>query len=532
MALSNAIDQNAISRTLGYALDFRDTQTAAAGVLPVRVAILSPIGTNATTEISKIENATRAKVLSTFGNCPAVSMIDIFKNNSNAAVDVIAVGLTKGATSANTTITFAITGTATAATKESEIKFVVNGTETYSAKIVKDDTMQDIIRKVLAILPVATTDNRQIFAATSGTNGITFTSSFSGTIGNDTKIQIAISGDEITATRGGINVSNAMINLTGGAGDPIFEDGYLEIQFGEIWYNIVVNPFGANSTVYDVLKTFNGTPSENGGTGRWNAQVVKPFIAISGTSESDIESTRNTQGIITKRGLKDMVGSADDLTNALCTAPNSANTPAQIAAAYTAIFAEQVRAKPHLDIAGKKLPVLSLYGQNIGEMEIYNIRDEIAKAGITTVTYDIQLQGYVVQDFITFRRMPDQSQMARDWNYCRNIFIDFNIAFNYQVLQRRTLLGKVIVKDDEIISSSRRSDVIRLSVWKAAIVNFFTQMIAFAYITDQDYSNESLLVELSGTNPKRINTQFAYKRTETVGIASTTAYAGFSFGEE
>jgi phage tail sheath gpL-like len=401
MALSNAVDANAISRTLGYALDFRDTQTAAAGVMPVRIAVLST--TQETTAPAKIMDATKQEVLEQLGNCDAVEMLDIIKKNANVTVDVIVVSMdANGEPSAD------------------------------------------------------------------------------------------------------------------------FTSEYLANAFGDVWYSIVVNPFGRNAKVYEILAELNGKPSENGGTGRWNAQIVKPFIAISGTSQSCITTLESPTG-----------RPAEDLTNVLGTAPNSSNTDAEIAAAYAALFAEQSRSKPQLDIAGKKLPVLKL-GEigEIGEMANYNKRDTLLKAGVCTVTYDMQLQGYVVQDFVTFRRMPDQSQKARDWNYCRNIMLDFNIAYNYQILQARTLLGKVIVKDDEVISASTSSDVIRLSVWKAAVVNFFTQMIALAYITDQEYCNENLFVELSGTNPKRINTQFAYKRTETVGIASTTAFAGFSFGEE
>jgi phage tail sheath gpL-like len=181
---------------------------------------------------------------------------------------------------------------------------------------------------------------------------------------------------------------------------------------------------------------------------------------------------------------------------------------------------------------GKKLPNITLFGEEIGEMSQYSTRDNLIKNGVSTVQYDRIISGYVVQDFVTFRRMPDQSETAKDWRFVRDIIIDFNIAFNYQVLQNRTLMGKVIVKDGENIQSDRRGDVLYLSVWKSAVVNFIEQMISLAYITDFEYSKNSLLVEISGTNPKRINTQFAYKRTSVANITSTTAYAGFSFGLE
>jgi phage tail sheath gpL-like len=521
MGVSNAIPANAMSRTLGYALGFRDTQTAAAGVMPVRIAVLSPI--TATTTAKKVENATPRRVLDTFGNCPAVEIVRILNNNTRVAVDVIAVG-TQGddaPTAASAEIGFSGT-----ATEKGALRMIVNGTEFYEVSIAEGDTAVIITTKLRGILPlnaaagaaiyrdIPTVDNVPVATKTN------IVSSYTGVLANDITVQISLEAAGVGMEFDGVNVQGDLYRLKGAEGNPVLTRDYLEETFGDVWYSIVVNPFGENAVIMTALKEFNGNPSEDGGNGRWNAQIVKPFIALAGTSRSNFEA------------MTTFPTTGDDLTNALCPAPNAVNTPGQIAASYAALFATRASAKPHLDISGQRLPVLALYGDNIGEMEVYDRRDDLVRKGISTCTYDRQLRGYVVQDFVTFRAMPDQNPMARDWNYCRNIMLDFNIAFNYQILQARTLLGRVIVKDDEIISSAIGNDVIRLSVWKAAVINFFTQMVALAYITDQEYSDESLIVELSGTNPKRINTQFAYKRTETVSIASTTAYAGFSFGEE
>ena len=41
---------------------------------------------------------------------------------------------------------------------------------------------------------------------------------------------------------------------------------------------------------------------------------------------------------------------------------------------------------------------------------------------------------------------------------------------------------------------------------------------------------DSLLVELSSSNPDRLETSFRYKRTGFLRISSTTMEAGFNFG--
>jgi len=520
MGISNAIEQSAVSRTTGYALDFRDTQTAAGGVKPVRVAVLTSI--SATTEMKKITNATRGKVIDTFGNCAGVEIVnDLATSAPNIPVDVIAVPLKSTAQnpveSAKIEINFS--------EKENAqigggfAKIIINGRYTAAVAVKNDMTAAQVAAASAAQFPNSADDTRSlnpVFASVIGEK-LTLTAKFGGVLGNQITAQVSISDGGLTADKSGA----ILHKLSGGVGNVDLDNfaDYLNEQMGDIWYDFVVNPFG--EILFDEFQKVNGTPSDDGGTGRWNARRVIPFVAISASNSA---VCGDLTAMTTGRG--------DDLTNVLTTAPNSANADYLIAAAWASLAAKQANTKPYLDIMGKKLPNITLFGEEIGEMSQYSIRDELVKNGVSTVQYDRAVGGYVVQDFVTFRRMPDQSETAKDWRFVRDIIIDFNVAFNYQILQNRTLIGKVIVRDGETIQADRRGDVLYLSVWKSAVINFIEQMISLAYITDFEYSKNSLLVEISGNNPKRINTQFAYKRTSVANIASTTAYAGFSFGLE
>ena len=344
-------------------------------------------------------------------------------------------------------------------------------------------------------------------------------------------------GCEIMNTLDGLNASQFIDVL---AVDPELPSldlrATLNTALGDVWYNIVVNPFAlspdgnydaVSAKFYAVLASVNGAPSDTGGTGRWNAITVKPFVAISGTNLEIFEPLPS-----------------NDLTNIIGTAPKAfADSPiftqasafriisARIAAAYAFLAYKQFSARPHLDIAGQILPEIEPPADlNTRIFETHDQRDTIAKQGICTVNIDRAARGYVVQDFITPYRPSAQGELAKSWRFVRDIFVDFNVAFNYNILQARRLLGKVIISDSDIIPAHLEKDAVRLSVWKAEVLIFLSNMISLLYMTDIDFARENLFVELSSDNPRRINTQFSYKRTSTVNIASTTAYVGFSFG--
>jgi len=404
MSVSNAVPSSALSRVVGYALEHRDLQTAAA-VLPVRILVLSDLGSEITARPvkTKIINADKNKVAEALGaSALGADVMEILDNlNSAQFIDVLPINSSLDDASA----------------LESEIK-----------------------------------------------NGL-----------------------------------------------------------GDVWYNIIVNPFGQNANVYQALQKINGYPDESGGMGRWNAIILKPFVAISGTNSTSFTHLPSTD-------LTNIVGTAPKAFAGVSTISNEAAN-ARIAASYALAAFRQFSTKPYLDIAGRHLEfIVPPTDLDIGAFETFDNRDSAAKNGISTVTIDRAAQAYVIQDFITGYRPQEQSELAKSWRFVRDVFVDFNIAFNYNLLQTRRLLGKVIVSDTEIINADRRSDVVRLEVWRAEVLAFLERMVGMAYVTDLDFSRQNLLVELSGTNPRRLNTQFAYKRTSVVGIASTTAYVGFSFG--
>ena len=289
-------------------------------------------------------------------------------------------------------------------------------------------------------------------------------------------------------------------------------------NIGDIWNTACLSCFDENQ--FDSFSDFNGIPSETGGTGRWNAKVAKPFIACTGTKESDKANL-----------LAFGTGRETDLTNCLATAPNSQGYTFEVSANYLGVFLSIMNAKPHSSCIEEyfwDLP--SPIDNDIGVMKNYEVRNELVKGGISTVSFDDCL-GYYIKDFITFRRIPAQADTAKDWRYCRDINgIDFNIMFRYLVLEGRSLRGKTMVNDLDQPDQSVSSDVIKPKDWKGLVTQFFEELNAKALIADVPFSQESLLVGISGVNPQRFDTSFNYKRTGIARVTSSTAYAGFNFG--
>ena len=331
------------------------------------------------------------------------------------------------------------------------------------------------------------------------------------TTANEIDIDIDVNNEDA-----GISYTLPVMANGGGA----FDISTALANIGEIWTTGIINTF--DKTLFDVFEDFNGVPSDLGGSGRWNALVAKPLIACTGTKESV-----KTNLFVFSSGRK------DDLTNCMAPAPNSLGFTFEAAANMMGVFLSVMNVKPHSTAADMyywDMP-FPINGE-IGAFKNYTGgRDDLVKEGISTVTVD-ESRGYRIEDFVTFRRLDEQAQNQKDWRYCRDIVgIDFNVNYNYRILEETNLYGKTTVPDSATISTDVSKEVVKPKQWKGDVYKLFKDLSEVALIADPDFSKASLMVGISGENPKRFNTSFDYQRTATVRISSTTAGAGFYYGE-
>lgn len=504
MAISDAVSSSVVSKVTGYKigkLAQNSTQN-----LPMRIAIIGQANTanqaELSTDATEITTAKQAGLLYGFGS-EIYHVMRILRPLSGTGVSgiptfVYAVEEAGGATSRIMTIE--TLGTATANATHT---IVIAGRENvdgqaYNFAVNVGDTSADISARIEdtinAVLGSPVT-------ATSSDYEATIETKWKGETAGDFSVSINTNGKDAGLTYG--------INETQAASGVPDISGALD-QFGNIWNTIVINCLGANSTVLDALEAFNGIPDPTTPTGRYSATLMKPFLALFG-------STLNNPTSITDLRKA-------EVTNVLCPAPNSEAFSFEAAANAGVLLAVQAQDTPHTDIAGKSYPDMPIPTDgNIGDMALYVNRDSFVKKGASTVEFFNEK--YRVCDFVTTYH-PD-GEIPPQFRYVRSLIQDLNVFYGYFLLEQQRVVDKVIAADDANISVS---GVIKPKVWKQIISDYFVDLESRALISDAAFSKASLQVGISTSNPDRLETSFEYKRSSFGRISSTNAAAGFNLG--
>lgn len=380
---------------------------------------------------------------------------------------------------------------------------IVNGRDsidfqTFAYSVVTGDTptviagkIKDAINGVLAS-PVSAVNALGVVTATSKWEG-------------ETSDQIHITIDFGSNAAG---VSYSQTATTSGTGTVDLAASLA--QFGDDWYTTVINTYG--TAQLDALEQFNGIPDPDAPTGRYNGLTFKPFMAFFGSVLSD----KDDLALIT-----DDSDRVEQVTNVLCPAPNSKGFDFEAAANAVVLFARIMQDTPHLDVNNKAYPDMPIPSDyNIGDMADYNNRDFLIKKGCSTVLLENGF--YKIQDFVTTYH-PD-GEVPLQYNYCRNLNLDWNVSDSYRTLENIRLKDKTLVADDQFVDVS---GVIKPKEWKAVVFDLFDDLAEKALINDPAFSKASCLVQISDTDPNRFETFFRYKRTGIARIESTDVEAGF-----
>lgn len=291
-----------------------------------------------------------------------------------------------------------------------------------------------------------------------------------------------------------------------GAGTPDIADS-LEL-FGNNWNTIVVNTYGAVSAIMTSLESFNGVPDPDNPTGRFVGNIMKPFIALTGSVLEDPSSITDTR--------------EDQVTISICPAPLSEGMPLEAAANATVLFAVKAQNTPHLDIEGMSYPDMPT-PTDIGDMATYNNRDTIVKKGCSTV--DLVSGKYQIQDFVT--TYHPEGEIPPQFRYCRNLMLDFNIAFGWNLIAIGNIVDHAIAADTDIVSVS---NVVKPKQVLQLLDSYADDLGQRALIADVAFMKANRSAVLDSDNPDRININFKYKRSGTARIVSTNGEAGFNFG--
>jgi len=504
-SISTAIGLERRARVRGYSLKrgFFDNTT---GNLGQMVAVLGEANTANQTELDTegrvITSAVEAGEIYGFGS-PIHQMFRILRPTSGDGIGGIPTVVFPQISDAAATPTvheWTVTGTATSNTSH---RFSIAGRESlefqnYDFSIQNGDSenaiaarMADAINSILES-PVSATVAANVVTLTTKWSGLTSASL-------STKINVGSNNAGLTYVQSAITPGAGLVDLVDSLN-----------QFEDNWYTFVVNPYGQEQ--FETLEQFNGIPNDTQPTGRYEGRIFMPFVALFGSTlddRDDITAITNSPERVRQ------------VTNALCPAPRSEGFPWEAAANVARLFARTAQDTPHLDINNLSYPDMPTpQNGQIGDMADYNNRDLLVKAGSSTVIFENG--AYVVQDMVTTYHPAGETPLQ--YAYVRNLMVDWNIADAYRILERRFVLDKVIIRDDQV---SDARNVIKPSEWRGIARQLFAAFAERALINEPDFSSDSLLVQISEVDPNRFETFFRYRRTGVARISSTDVEAGF-----
>ena len=506
---SNAVGSELISKIVGYKIT-KGNFSEDSPNLPMRVAILAEANFanqgSLNLDARELTTAKKAGELYGYGS-PIYTIMRILRPVNGGGIGGIPVvvypqAMPVGATAKVLHIT--PTGTATANGTHQVVIGGRNGVDgqSYAVNIAVGDDVDAIVEKISDVIN-SVLGSPVIGTFTTGVGAKTIaTSKWKGLTADDITITVD-TGDK------DLGVTYAVTSSASGAGTPSLAGALA--QFQEDWNTIVINSYGTQSDVMDELEAFNGIADPDSPTGRYTGIIMKPFVALTGTTEADADTL---VAITDPRAL--------EMTIVGCPAPNSAGLPMESAAAWGLQLARQAQDNPQLDLQSATnfdipTPI------NIGDMNDYLTRDRLVKAGCSTVE---KIAGkYKVCDLVTTYH-PD-GEIPSQFNYVRNLIIDWNIRFGVYLLEQINVVDHVIASDNDIVNAQK---VIKPKQWRLILNNYAESLAKRGLIADAAFMQESIIVNISSTNPNRLETFFRYKRTGFGRVVSTTAEAGFNFG--
>jgi len=499
---SDAVGLELVSKVVGYKITKGNFGNSTPN-LPQSVAIIGEAntanqGTLSTTPV-QITSAQQAGNLYGFGSPIYLSARILFPNSGSGigGIPVFVYPQAAAGSSTAKTLTIAPVGTATANVTHTLIvagrdgldgvsyDFTINVGDVPAGITVK---MQDALNNVLG----------SPFIGTSSSTVTTATAKWTGLTSQDLSIAIDTNGNSA-------GITYSVTQTVAGAGTPSIAASLA--LFENNWHTIVLNTYGAVTSIMNALEAFNGIPDPANPTGRYSGIIMKPFFAFTGSTLADPSTITDTR--------------QDNVTIVICPAPGSAGLPFEAAANCTLLQAVQAQNNPHLDISGMSYPDMPT-PVSIGVMSNYVNRDAIVKKGSSTV----ELVGgrYRVCDFVTTYH-PD-GEVPPQFRYVRSLVQDFNVRYGYYLLEIINVVDHAIASNTTVVTADK---VVKPMMWIQILRNYASDLALRGIIVEPAFMQDSLVVNIGTTNPDRFETFFRYKRSGFARISSTTAEAGFNF---
>lgn len=498
MSLSTAIGNERRERISGISIR-KGNYDYNTGNLPQIIAVFGEANTANQGSLSLVPyeftNSNEVGVRYGFGS-PLHQIARILRPKSGDGVGGIYTIVIPQATSGSATATSVVIGASGTANANVTHSLIVNGrngidSQKYSYNIAIGDTLLQVHQKMVDAVNAVL--GAPITGAATGVSA-TFITKWKGLTSAEIDIDFDVNGNNA-------GITYAIVNRTNGAGDVSLTSSFE--HFGETWYTCVINPYASKLAEFEA---FNGVPGDNA-TGRYSAQVFKPFHAFFGSKLAG----KDALALITNNASR-----VEQVTNVLCPAPNSKGFSWEAAANVVYRVARIAQDNPHQDVNNVSYPDMPIpLDSSIGEMADYNVRDFLVKKGCSTVI--LENGTYKIQSLVTTYHPESDADLV--FSYVRDNILYWNIKDSYITLEKLYLRDKTTVRDNQIVTVQ---NCIKPKEWKATVSALFDEEAQKAIISDPQFSKDSLQVEVSTVNPNRFETFFKVKITSVARIQSTT----------
>lgn len=492
-----AVEASAVARVVGIETTFKDLRGGAVQYLPQHIAI---VGQGATAsagyalEPYRITSAAQAAARYGFGSPIHLAALQLFPTTGGGvgSIPVTVLPLVDDY-DAGVAAAGSITPSATAtvqATYRARIAGILSAPFTVAVGDVVSTICDKIVAAINAVLemPVIALD---------GTTDVDLTAKWDGASGNDITVEVLDSTGAVPAG----SLTFTVVQPTGGAADPDISTALATL--GSNWVTMVVNCLGPTSDALDTLKSV--------GEGRWGELVRKPFVAFTGSAESDV----NTVAAITG-------GRPSDRINSLLVAPGSPNLPLQIAAGQVREIAKVANDNPPTDYGSR--PVRGLVPGADGVQWDYAQRDLAVKAGCSTVELKNGLIN--VSDVVTMYHPAGEVPPA--YRHVVDIIKLMTIIYNLDLeFSKPEWDGAPLIPDGQPTTNPNAR---KPSTAKAAVCAILDSLGLEAIISDPKTAKANTFANINSMNPKRLDISTTVQLSGNSNVVSVTLNWGFLFG--
>jgi phage tail sheath gpL-like len=481
---------SAVSRVCGVNVEYRNFNAGAGGFLPQRLAVIGAGNSGVVYSPDKFEAAGNADEIGQrygYGSPLHLAARQLFPSGGGGATfPVTFYPLAEEPAGAAAAGGVSCDGTAVAA---GSAAVIIGGIRAEFA-VLKGDTGAAVLAAVKAA--VAKTLEIPVTAGAVTEGVLPLTAKWKGETGNGITIEAESEIEGLVFD---------IAAMSGGALDPDVAPALGRI--GQVWETFILSCFSwKKESRLDKYQAFC--------EGRWSELEKKPCLVAHGSTDdfstrtavTDTRKTDYANFLVQSTGSLELpfVIAARGLVNDIMTTANS-NPPTGYHGLLTGLKA----------------------GSDSAQENFATRNNAVLKGASTNVK-----NGSVAElnDIVTFYHPDGETLPSR--RYVVDLVKLANVVFNVRlIMESDELKGAPLVSNATPVTNPK---AIQPKTVRTALINLANSLSAYAIIQEPEFTKQSMTVDISSQNPKRLDVRFPVKLSGNVEVTSTDIYFGFYLG--